>query len=601
MSLSVPMPAGIDFGNENCVIAVTTRNGVEIVLNECSNRLTPTMITFTGERRYVGELSQQNQMQFVQGTIRELKRLIMLPYESEERQLIQADLPQLVPLPDGTTGIVVQSNGQPVTLRPEQLIAYMLKDLMRIARLKDPNIDKCVIAVSPWWTEKHRRALLSACAIAGIDCISLVNSTTSAAIAYTMLHRNRLPKPNEKPVAVAFVDFGNSALNVAMAFVKQGMVEMKSLTDDNHLGGSDFTIALTQYLLQKVRNQYHVDPAQHPRTMLRFKQAVEKVKKTLSVNPVVMFEVQSVMGVDIAFPVKREEFNDQIGHLLERIQAPIEKALEVANLKKQDLFEIQVLGGGSRVFAVQQKLSEIFGRQPQKSLNLDECFAVGSGYLGALLSPRMAVNLVVKDVCPHAVKAVWDGGEQEVFKQFSFIPTSKIIHVKVDKELHMSLQAGSEEIGRIRIITGVSEPVSVSLRIRITQSGTCQVAEALFDHGKSSHEAVVESLFVGDMTPEEIENYRSMEATFEQVDIIAGQREDAKNELESVLFMAESDVERRLKDVMTPDETKHVKDTILQVQLWMEATEFDDLTPEDYQAQIRKLQDVISPIMKRKQ
>ena len=594
------MPAGIDFGNQNCVIAVTTTNGIEIALNESCNRLTPTMVTYTGERRYAGELAQQNQMQYHQETITNLKRLIMLPYDSQERMIIEQTVRHLVPLPDGMTGVEVQCDGQRVVLRPEQMIAYLLKDLVKITKAKDANIDKFVLAVSPWWTEKHRRALLSACQIAGVDCISLVNSTTAAAIAYTMIHRTRLPAPNQKPVAVAFVDFGDSALNVAVALIKQGTVEIKSFADDNHLGGSDFTEPLLNCLLQKAKSKYHVDPSENPRSMLRFRQAVEKVKKMLSVNPVVQFEVSSIMGVDIAFPVKRDEFNEQIAGLLERIPGPIEKALQLAKLKKQDLFEIQILGGGSRVFAVNQKLTEIFGRQPQKSLNLDECFAIGSGYMGALLSPRMSVNLVVKDVLPHAIKAVWQGGESEVFKQFDFIPTIRPIKIMVDKETIVSLQTESQEIGQLRIITNVPDPVQVTLRIRMTQSGTCQIADCLFEHGNKSHEAIVETNFIGDISPAELEAYRSQETIFEQIDLAEAQHEEARNELESTIWKAESDVERVLNPYMSPDEKTHFQDALLKVRLWMEATEYDKPPVEDYLSRIHELQSILAPIYKRK-
>lgn len=594
------MPAGIDFGNQNCVIAVATPNGVEIVLNESSNRSTPTMVTFTGDRRYAGELANQNQMQFCQGTITDLKRLIMLPFDSEERAVIQKRVSGLVPLPDGMTGVEVEMKGEKGVLRPEQLVAYLLKGLVKIAKMKDPSIEKFVIAVSPWWTDKHRRAMLNACKIAGVDCISLVNSTTAAAIAYAMIHRTRLPPTEETPVPVAFVDFGNSSLNVAIALVKQGSVAIKSFADDNRLGGADFTEALADYLIEKVKTQCHVDPAVNARTMMRFRQAVEKAKKTLSANPVVQFEVQSVMGVDIAFPVKRDEFNEQIAKLVERIAAPIERALEYAGIKKEDLFEVQVLGGGSRVPAVYQRIGEVFGRQPQKSLDLDECFAFGSGYVGALLCPRMRVNLVVGEVTSHSLKACWEQGEQEIFKQFDFIPMVKRVKIPVEREVVLTLQSETEEIGKVRITTNVEESVEVNIGIGLTQSGTVEVTDALFDHDQKTHSAVVETLFNGDLSPEEIEKFQHVEAEFDAIDEMESQCEEARNELESLMFKTEGDVQRTLSEYLTPDESAELDDFLKQLHMWMDETGFEQVPLQEYVGRIEHLQGMISPIFRRK-
>ena len=600
MSGAISLPVGIDFGNQNCVITVTTPERVEVISNESSNRSSPTMVTFTGNRRYAGELSSQNQMQFCQETIANLKRLISLPFESEERLALQRVVPNLMPLPNGLTGVQVQVNGNPVILLPEQLIAYMLKSLAQTAKMTDANVDQFVIVVAPWWGDKQRRSMLNACRIAGLDCIALVNSTTAAAVSYAMIHRTRLPEPDAPPVPVAFVDFGDSSLDVSIALVRQGSVAIRSVACDSHLGGADFTDVFTQYLLEKVKNEYHVDPSTSPRTMLRFRQAVEKAKKTLSINSVVMFEVQSVMGVDVSFSVRREEFNEQIGHLIERIAAPIEKALELAGVKKEDLFEAQILGGCSRVAAVYQKLTDVFGRPPQKSLDLDESCALGSGYLGAMLCPRMRVNMVVGDVTPYPVELVWEGGKLELFKESELIPNVKRAKIKVERELIVTLQSNTDEIGKVKIVTNVESPVDVDIGVGVTQNGTIEVTNAVFEYDNKSQDAVVETLFCGDLTPEQLDELQHMEATLAEIDENGKKCEDARNELETLMFRAQSDIHTAAGDYISPEEKNQFQEMLTQLQIWLDETSFDTVPLEEYLGRIEHLREFVSPIFARK-
>jgi molecular chaperone DnaK (HSP70) len=178
------------------------------------------MVTYAGDRRFFGDFALQQEMQHVQSTITELKRLICLPFDSPEREIIaKTVLFTLVALPDGTTGIAIPYTDTTIHIRPEQAIAALLKDLASVIRSQHESVSKFVIAVSPWWPDRHRRSMLTAARIAGIEVLGLVNSTTAAAVSYAMLQRARLPKSTESPAIVAFVDFGNSSMNVAIAAV----------------------------------------------------------------------------------------------------------------------------------------------------------------------------------------------------------------------------------------------------------------------------------------------------------------------------------------------------------------------------------------------
>lgn len=476
----------IDFGNENLVISAPRKGGVDVINNQSSQRLTPSMVAFSETRRYAGEFARQQQMQNVKGTITNLKRLVGLKYDSNDREVVQKLIPfKLVKLDDGYIGVEVMYLNELNTFRVEQCIALLLKEVFQIANHQNIHASDCVIVISPWWDECQRRSILDSAKIAGFNVLKLLNSTTAAAIVYSMYHRKKLPESADKAVPVAFVDFGDSTLNVAIVSLSQGTVEVKGFACDEHLGGIDFTSALVKMLLEKTKQKYKIDPTQNPRAMLRFTQAAEKLKKSLSINPVMPFDVQSCMNdIDISFMVKREEYEETITGLVERIESPIVKALELADVKKEDLFAIEVHGGASRVKAVKDKIRSVFGKDLTQSLNPDECFSMGAGFQAAILSPQYRVDLKVKDVAPHQVMIEWvdDQGVKktnELFKQFNVVPCTKIVPIKVKRNCHVRLfneQTG--EIGYTDIDTGSDEVLTVRLKVRLTPNGIIEVIEA---------------------------------------------------------------------------------------------------------------------------
>lgn len=594
--------AGIDFGNSNCVVAVPKDSGVAVVLNQSSNRLTPTMICYSNERRYAGELASQNQMQYPQSTITDLKKLVNLPYDSPERKEISRSIPfqYLVKLDDGTVGIKVTYHDQETIFRPEQCIAFLLRELVSYPDVEGK--ENFVITVNPWWSEKQRRTLLNAFEIAQIKCSCLLNTPTAAAIAYILQHRQRIPMPNQTPVNVAFVDIGGSAMTVAIAEVKQQMVDMKAITYNEKVNGSKLTELFENYLLDIVKKKYRVDPRESPRALLRFRQAVEKAKKVLSVNPIYQFEVHSLMNVDVSFTVKREEFSNQIKEIKKLLEAPINEALEIAKINKENIFELQLLGGTTRVVAIKDELTRIFGKEPKQSMNLDECFAIGSAYMAAYLSPRMRVPFVVKDITPHAVIASWTNCIEPivVFPQFHRVPGSKTIKIPVKNHLTINLlNEKSVSIAKIRIRTGVDQEVQVSLRIRLNQSCLVNVAEGLFEKDGKTTEADVQTIYDGELTKTELEEYTQMEALMEKEDAQEKMIDDAKNDLESQIYILDDLLSKNFYNFVDPSKVESLKKRITQIQLWYEDKEYDRMEPIEYKNRSEELKMLTSPVISR--
>lgn len=601
--LEMSTAAGIDLGNQYCVVGVPCHGGVDIVPNCNSSRLIPTKVCYTGTRRYNGDDADQQQMMYVDGTISEIKRLFCLPFNSKERELIQSVVAfKMAELPDGYTGIVVNYQDSELILRPEQCLAYILRSMAKLALTKSNKIEQFVISVSPWWPERQRRALFDAARIAGYQKITLINSTTAAAVTYSVYHSNRLPDVDQPPVYMAFVDFGNSSMNVAIAEMNKFKVVIKSFTDDNHLGGSYFTEPLVRYLADIIQSKYKVNPFANPRIALRFWNATEKLKKTLSINPVVNFECTSMGNdQDISFLVKREEYNNIIQDLLQRIPGPIESALTQAGITKDQLFGVEVLGGGSRVVAVKNKIAEVFGQEPSSSLNLDECFAIGSGYMASIIA-GYTKNIEVHDVAPYPFNAEWSDGHpkcQELFKQFSPVPSCATIVVKVVGKTPIRVVSNGEEVASVEIVTGIPEAIDVTVKFYLTQSSTIEITNATYVSPEGIDKiASINYLSHDGLTDEEIEKFSKLEDEMEENDKIQLQIDDQFNNLQEMIFKAQGAV-RDFPESFDPENLEAFKTKIDEFSCWFSENEFDRQPLNEYTDRIKKLKDEIEPAEKR--
>ena len=640
--------AGLDFGNKNCVVGVPKLYSINVLLDQNSNRLIPTMVSYTETRRLSGSLAQQSILQNINQTITQLKRLVCLQFDSEERELMQKSVfYELVKLEDGFTGVklkIKEDSDETQVLRPEQFLAFLFKSLMKTAQIENPSISAFAITVSPWWTDKHRRCIIDACKISKVDLVCLVNSTTAAAIGYVMDHRKRLPKPEEESVPVAFVDLGDSSLNVAIALLKQDSVCIKSFASNKNLGGSHFTNNLLEYLIEKTKEKYKIDPRETNRMLYRFTEATEKLKKNLTVNSSVMFEVIGLKGdTDVKFLVKREEFETNITDLLPLLKTPIEKAMKLANVKSEDLFAVEVLGGGSRVPAVKNELTKVFGREPETALNLDECFAVGCGYYAAILNPATRVPLTVKDVTPHAISAIWkdaDGDKVcELFTQFSEVPSTKRlpIHIKKDSPTtKVLLKTNKEEICRIEIETPKIESkqtqnetkeennkdnekqenetkdssqkeetkddndsINIQIRVNLTQSSTVQVLGAFLVDQSSNVEIPFTCHYTYGLSEAQINQFQAQELQLAQKDEYENKVDETRNELESYIFQTERGIEREFPDCFVPEEKEKTQNLIKTIHSWFEEHEFERLPLKEYETKLKDLQDAAAPAIQR--
>ncbi|KAK4528714.1 hypothetical protein GAYE_SCF63G6659 [Galdieria yellowstonensis] len=425
--------AGFDFGNANCLVAIARRGGIDVCTNEVSNRTTPCLVAFSGESRSIGESAVSSVVQNYKNTVTEVKRLLGRAYDDPEVQRqMERSFFEIVKEQDGRTGIRVQygPNGEKRVFSPEALVAMILTNLGETASAEyGANVKDCVISIPAYFTDAQRRAMKVAGKIAGLNVLRLFHEHAAAALSYGLYRAAELPEND--PYKVAIVDIGNSATTVAIVGFLKTKLTVYSVAFDSNLGGRDFDQVLFDHFASTFGEKYKLDIRSNPRATIRLRVACEKLKKVLSANPEAPLNVECIMNdVDVSGYLKRSEFEKMSEDLIKRICLTCQRALEGANMSVQDVQSVEIVGGSSRIPAVQNALEQFFGRSVMKTLNAEETVGRGCALQGAIISPAFRVRpYAVEDVMPYPISIFKRCGNEEeciqLFTRFNPIPSLK--------------------------------------------------------------------------------------------------------------------------------------------------------------------------------
>ncbi|OVA11479.1 Heat shock protein 70 family [Macleaya cordata] len=395
---------GLDIGNENCVIAAAKQRGIDVLLNDESNRETPAVVSFGEKQRFLGSAGVASAMMNPKSTISQVKRLIGLNFSQPD---IQNEL-RLFPFetsegPDGGVLIHLQYLGESLTLTPVQILAMLFSHLKEIAEKRlETSISDCVVGVPSYFSDLQRRAYLHAAEIAGLKTLRLMHDCTATALGYGIY---RTDSSDSGPTYVVFIDIGHCDTQVSVASFEAGHMKIKSHAFDKSLGGRDFDEVLFNYFAAQFKEQYHIDVYSNARASIRLRTACEKLKKVLSANAEAPLNIECLMDEkDVKGFIKREEFERLSSGLLERIRLPCNKALVDAGLTVDEINSVELVGSGSRVPAITRMLASFFNREPRRTLNASECVARGCALQCAMLSPTFRVrDYEVQDSFPFSI------------------------------------------------------------------------------------------------------------------------------------------------------------------------------------------------------
>ncbi len=395
------------------------------------------LVSFGPKSRYLGEAAKTQEISNLKNTVGSLKRLVGRTLKDPdvviEQDYITAPLVDM----NGEVGVEVSYQAQKERFTATQLLAMYLSKIKITAgaELRLPVSD-VVISCPPWFTDIQRRAMLDAAEVAGLKLLRLINDTTAIALGYGIT-KSDLPEGDQKPRRVAFVDIGHSDYTCTIVEFKKGELAVKSTTCDRHFGGRNLDKALVDHFAAEFKDKYKIDIKTNPKALTRVATAVEKLKKILSANASAPLNIESLMDdKDVRAFLKREELEELVKPLLDKVIAPLEQALAEAKLKIEDIDAVEMVGGCTRVPAVKDRISKFFGKTLSFTLNQDEAIARGCAFSCAILSPVFRVrDFSVHDIVSYPVEFTWEQSPDipdedtslTVFNKGNVMPSTKIL------------------------------------------------------------------------------------------------------------------------------------------------------------------------------
>jgi len=414
---------GIDLGTTNSVVAVMEGGEPTVIASAEGGRTVPSVVAFTkGGERLVGQLAKRQSVTNPANTVFSIKRFMGRRWDDPEVQRSKGMVPYEVVKDEKSDGVMVKvADGK--TYSPPEISAMILQKLRADAEAYlGEKVTDAVITVPAYFDDTQRQATKDAGRIAGLDVKRIINEPTASALAYG------LDKKNDEKIAV--YDLGGGTFDISILELGDGVFEVKATNGDTHLGGDDFDQKVIEWLLSEFKKDQGIDLAKDPQALQRLKEAAEKAK----------IELSSTMSTEINLPyitadasgpkhlvmtLTRAKLEDLVKDLIEKTKSPVQAALKDAGLKSGDIDEVILVGGMTRMPAVQELVKTLFGKEPHKGVNPDEVVAVGAAIQAGVLGGEVK-DVLLLDVTPLSLGIETLGGVMtKLIERNTTIPTSK--------------------------------------------------------------------------------------------------------------------------------------------------------------------------------
>ena len=372
---------GIDLGTTNSCVAVMEGNEPTVIVNNNEGkRTTPSIVAFVKGERKVGDIAKRQSITNPNGTIYSIKRFMGKHYDevSEEAKMFPYKIEK-----SSNNGCCVDINGKKYT--PQEISAMILQKMKKIAEdFLGQTVTEAVITVPAYFNDAERQATKEAGAIAGLDVKRIINEPTAAALAYGLDKKNK----NEK---IAVFDLGGGTFDISILELGDGVFEVKATNGDKHLGGDNFDEKIIDWLIQEFKNENGIDLKRDTQALQRLKDAAEKAKIELSDSTSTEINLPYITA-DSTGPkhlvktITRAQFENLCSDLIQRCTIPCKKCIEDSGFSINDIDEVLLVGGSTRIPAIQQLVKNFFGKEPNKGVNPDEVVAVGAAIQGGVLA-----------------------------------------------------------------------------------------------------------------------------------------------------------------------------------------------------------------------
>jgi molecular chaperone DnaK len=410
---------GIDLGTTNSVVAVMEGGEPTVITNSEGGRTTPSVVAFTKDgSRLVGQVAKRQAVTNPENTVYSIKRFMGRRYNEVTEEIKQ--VPYKVQ-GAGNGDVRISAGGKEWS--PPEISAIILQKMKQSAEdYLGQKVDKAVITVPAYFNDSQRQATKDAGRIAGLEVMRIVNEPTAAALAYGL--------DKKKDETIAVFDFGGGTFDISILEVGEGVVEVKSTNGDTHLGGDDIDERLIEWIIEEFKKDQGIDLSHDKMALQRLKEAAEKAKIELSSTMETEINLPFVTADQsgpkhLAMKLTRARFEQLVEPILARLRGPVETALKDAGLDAKKIDEVVLVGGSTRIPKVQEIVKEMFGKEPNKSVNPDEVVAIGAAVQAGVLSGEKT-DILLLDVTPLSLGIETLGGVfTKLIERNTTIPTRK--------------------------------------------------------------------------------------------------------------------------------------------------------------------------------
>ena len=601
---------GIDLGTTYSCVGVFQNSTVEIIANDQGNRTTPSYVCFQDDERLVGDAAKNAANQYPLQTVYEIKRLVGREFNDP---VLQRDLKLLsyqIKNENNRPKVEVTYNQQTKRFSPEEISSMILNKMKQIAEsYLGKEVTDCVVTVPAYFNDAQRNATKDAGLIVGLNVLRIINEPTAAAIAYG------LDKKDGKARNIIVFDCGGGTHDVSVLNIDDGVFEVLATGGDTHLGGSDFDQRITVHLMNEFQNKHKVNISENKRVLRRLTTAAEKAKRALSSSTTASVELDSLYeGYDFNSTLTRAKFENLCMDLFQKTMHPVEQVLQDAKLSKNQIDEIVLVGGSTRIPKIRELLTKFFnGKELCHHINPDEAVAYGAAVQAAILGgtkDEKIDNIVLLDVNPLSLGVETGGSIMTVLiPRGTTIPTKKkdVFSTGSDRQTTVTIRVfeGERKLTRDCNLLGTFNlddipamprgTPQIEISYEVDADGILKVSAVEKSTGKSKEITIKNES--GKLSKEEIDRMIQEAEQFKEQDQLVASKIEAKNTLESYLYHTKNSLDEKENDGKLSDsETESVKSDISEALTWLENT---DITTEQLKEKKTELETKWIPVLQK--